>query len=262
MAGASAPPAVSIFAREDKTADARPASGRSSHMAKSQGYLKETTVLDKGYVRLIDLMGSDQRVVEAARVSTGAESDPDRDKKLIFYLMEHRHETPFEKIVFEFAVKCPLFVARQWARHRIGSFNERSARYRVFDFDYYVPSIEDLPEVYGPDDIEQYVDCLKQAYELYEAMLAKVADKQKLRSRAREVFRGLLGAAFYTEFYWTVNFRSLMNFISLRADPSAQLEIRRYAMAINDMVAEHIPWSHEAFETFVLGRKPDGKEEE
>lgn len=221
-------------------------------MTEGQGFLKSVKVLDKGYIELIDVMGSDRRVIDAARVSTGTVSDPARDKKLLFYLMENGHETPFEKIVFEFRVKCPLFVARQWLRHRIGSFNERSARYRKFDLDYYVPVLEDLPDDYSDEDIRAYTESLEQAHDLYETLLEKVAKKPALRSRAREVFRGLLGASYYTEFCWTVNFRSLMNFLKLRLTPHAQYEIRVYAQAINEMVAERIPWSVEAFETFIL----------
>lgn len=223
-------------------------------MSRESGILSQTVVLDKGYVQLIDLMGSDQRVVDAARVSTGAKPDPERDKKLLFYLMENLHETPFEKIVFEFNVKCPLFVARQWQRHRIGSFNERSARYRVFELDYYVPSLEDLPDAYAAEDVQEYVKALKQNYELYESLVVKVADQPGNRSRAREVFRGLLGTAYYTEFFWTVNFRSLMNFLKLRLARDAQFEIRAYAEAIRELIAEHIPWSFEAFEKFVLNK--------
>ncbi len=225
-------------------------------MAKETGFLKQVAVLDKGFVQLVDVMGSDQRVVDAARVSTGSKADPERDKKLIFYLMENLHETPFEKIVFEFNVKCPLFVARQWQRHRIGSFNERSARYRVFDLDYYVPGLDVLPDVYSPEDVQAYVKALKQSYKLYESMIAKVAEQPKSRSRAREVFRGLLGVAYYTEFFWTVNFRSLMNFLKLRLAQDAQYEIRAYAEAIHALVPEHIPWTYEAFETFVLKQSP------
>lgn len=224
-------------------------------MEKESGALKHEPVLDKGYVELIDVMGSDQRVIDAARVSTGSAASPERDKNLIFFLMENRHETPFEKIVFEFNVKCPMFVARQWMRHRLGSYNERSARYRVFDMDYYVPNLEDLPDVFQPEDIEAYVNSLNASYELYEKMVKKTANQPENRSRAREVFRGLLGTAFYTEFFWTINFRALMNFLTLRMSPDAQMEIRRYAEAINGMIPEYIPWSYEAFGKFVLNQK-------
>jgi len=221
-------------------------------VAKDSQVLQEVKVLDKGYVQLVDILGSDQRVIDAARVSTGSQSTEERDKKLINFLMENRHETPFEKIVFEFNVKCPLFVARQWQRHRIGSYNERSARYRAFNMDYYVPRVEDLPDVFNSRDVEAYVNCLEESYKFYEQMLEKASEKPELRARAREVFRGLLGTAYYTEFFWTVNFRSLMNFLRLRMKKDAQKEIRVYGEAIHSIVPQYIPWSYEAFEKFVL----------
>jgi len=219
--------------------------------------MDEAKVLDKGFVRLIDMMGSDRRVCEAARVSTGAQSeDPERDRKLIFFLMEHDHSTPFEKIVLEFHVKCPLFVARQWFRHRIGSFNERSARYRKFDEDYFVPDLSTLPGVYAPEDLAAYEQALHASYEAYERLMGKVADRPtKQRSRAREVWRGLLGTSFYTEFFWTVNFRALMNFLKLRTHETAQYEIRVYAQAIAGMVKRAVPVSYGAFERFGLPRE-------
>jgi len=217
---------------------------------------QEAHVLDKGFVRLIDQMGSDQRVVEAARVSTGSQSsDPERDRDLIFYLAEHGHGTPFEKVVFEFHVKCPLFVARQWFRHRIGSFNERSARYRKFDEEFYVPDLSTLPDTYSEQDLAAYRESLHGAYETYERLFAKVVDSREQRARAREIWRALLGTAFYTEFFWTVNLRSLMNFLKLRAHPTAQYEIRVYAKAIGEIVRRTVPLSYEAFERFVLSRE-------
>jgi len=221
--------------------------------------VEEARILDKGFVRLVDRMGSDRRIVEAARVSTGAESeDPERDRRLIFYLMEHEHGTPFEKVVFEFHVKCPLFVARQWFRHRIGSFNERSGRYRKFEEEYYVPRLSDIPPIYTDEDIEAYRRALHEAYSAYERLYAKALDHPEHRARAREVWRGLLGTAFYTEFYWTVNLRSLMNFLKLRTHPTAQYEIRCYANAIAEMVRRAVPISYEAFEKFVLRRRVGG----
>ncbi|MCX8037239.1 MAG: FAD-dependent thymidylate synthase [Candidatus Sumerlaeia bacterium] len=213
-------------------------------------------VLDKGFVRLIDQMGSDRRVVEAVRVSTGTVSDdPERDRKLIHFLIEHGHGTPFEKVVFEFHVKCPLFVARQWFRHRIGSFNERSARYRRFDEEYFVPDFSTLPEGYTADDLAAYNEALHHAYATYERLVAKASGGPEQRARAREVWRGLLGTSFYTEFFWTVNLRSLMNFLKLRMHPTAQYEIRQYAEAIAAMTREAVPISYEAFERFVLSRE-------
>jgi len=219
--------------------------------------IAEAQVLDKGFVRLIDQMGSDQRVVEAARVSTGAHSDdPESERKLIFHLVEHGHGTPFEKVVFEFHVKCPLFVARQWFRHRIGSFNERSARYRKFKEEFYVPELSTIPDVYREDDLATYRETLHGVYQTYERLYAKVANSQpEVRSRAREIWRGLLGTAFYTEFFWTVNLRSLMNFLKLRTHPTAQHEMRKYAEAIAEMIRRAVPVSYEAFERFVLSRE-------
>jgi thymidylate synthase (FAD) len=219
--------------------------------------IRETQVLDKGFVRLIDQMGSDERVVEAARVSTGAQSDdPERDRKLIFFLVEHGHGTPFEKVVFEFHVKCPLFVARQWFRHRIGSFNERSARYRKFDEEYFTPELSTIPDFYDDQDIAAYREALHAAYETYERLFAKAAKASaEQRSRAREIWRGLLGTAYYTEFFWTVNLRSLMNFLKLRTHPTAQYEMRVYAEAIAEMTRRAVPVSYEAFEQFVLSRE-------
>lgn len=218
--------------------------------------VQEACVLDKGFVRLIDQLGSDQRIVEAARVSTGAQSDaPERDRRLIFFLMEHGHGTPFEKVVFEFHVKCPLFIARQWFRHRIGSFNERSARYRTFDEEFYVPDLSTLPDVYSEQDLATYRQSLHTAYETYERLFAKTTDLPDQRARAREIWRAILGTAFYTEFFWTVNLRSLMNFLKLRAHPTAQYEIRVYAEAIADMVSRAVPLSYEAFRRFVLSRE-------
>jgi thymidylate synthase (FAD) len=218
--------------------------------------IQESSVLDKGFVRLVDQMGSDQRVVEAAHVSTGARSDdPERDRKLIFFLVEHGHGTPFEKVVFEFHVKCPLFVARQWFRHRIGSFNERSARYRKFEEEFYVPDRSTIPDLYTEDDLATYRNALHAAYETYERLFAKTTGSPEHRSRARELWRGLLGTAFYTEFFWTVNLRSLMNFLKLRTHPTAQYEIRVYADAIAAMTRRAVPVSYEAFDTFVLSRE-------
>lgn len=217
-------------------------------------WLEERALLDKGFVRLLDCLASDQNVIDAARVSTGsASNDPDKDRKLIHFLMKHHHETPFEHLVFRFHVRCPLFVARQWMRHRIASYNEASARYRVFSDEYYVPAQKNLPEGFFDDaDIQKYCDTMEHAYTVYRELLEKVKDHKEHRSRAREVFRGLLGTAYYTEFYFTVNFRSLMNFINLRSHDTAQYEIRVYAQAMRDMVRPRIPLCFEAYEQFIL----------
>ena len=219
--------------------------------------IESITILDKGFVKLLDCLASDEKVIQAARVSTGAASDPQRDRGLIFFLMENRHETPFEHLVFRFHIKCPIFVARQWFRHRIASYNEASARYRILKDEFYIPVLADLPpDIYTENDIQEYIEAMEHSYQIYEKLINKVKDHKDYRSRAREVFRGLLGTAFYTEFYWTINFRSLMNFMNLRTHPSAQFEIRKYAEAIRDIIAPRIPICFEAFEKYILnGRR-------
>ncbi|MFQ5875189.1 MAG: FAD-dependent thymidylate synthase [Dehalococcoidia bacterium] len=212
---------------------------------------RKVEVLDKGFVQLLDYIGSDQRILDAARVSTGAKGDPERDRRLIFFLMENKHGTPFEHAVFQFLIKCPIFVARQWVRHRIASYNERSARYRVFEEEFYVPSLDDLPEIFDEADLHEYVEMMKREHAFYQRMVEKAKPHKHLRKRTREVFRGILGTAYYTEFYWTLNFRALMNFLDLRTGEGAQPEIRRYAEIIASMVKEVVPMSYEAFEKYV-----------
>lgn len=217
--------------------------------------------LGNGFVKLVDMMGDDYRVVEAARVSTGNEArrGDEKDEKLLRYLMKNDHHTPFEKIVVELHVKCPIFVARQWFRHRIGSFNEASARYKEFEWETYQPKewrLQDTSNkqsssgvLEGPDATKvQYM--VNQAYDIayraYEEMINKGV--------AREVARIVMPVGMYTEFFWTVNFRSLMNFLKLRMDTHAQLEIRTFANEIYKTLEEdgRIPWSLRAFKDMVL----------
>ncbi|MCH8089414.1 MAG: FAD-dependent thymidylate synthase [Chloroflexi bacterium] len=210
-------------------------------------------VLDKGFVQLLDYIGSDQRILDAARVSTGAKGgDPEKDRRLIFFLMEMKHGTPFEHLVFQFLIKCPIFVARQWMRHRVASYNERSARYRVFQEEFYVPSLEDIPDIFDEADLQEYEEVLKQEHAFYQRMIDKAKPHKELRKRTREVFRGVLGTSYYTEFYWTLNFRALMNFIELRTGEGAQPEIRKYALAISSMAQELAPLAYEAFDKYAL----------
>lgn len=220
-------------------------------------------VLDNGFVHLVDVMGSDQRVLDAARVSTGASSKGDKkDQGLINYLMKNEHETPFEKLVFEFHIKCPIFVARQWFRHRMGSYNEVSARYKEFKFETYTPSDwrqpgtnnhqGSVPMELSEEDKKHINDTLKIAYTVSRDAYYDLLNK----GVAKELARLVLPMGHYTEFYWTVNFRSLMNFIRLRADSHAQLEIQEYANAImsNLESIEDIKWSVNAFKEFKLSR--------
>jgi thymidylate synthase (FAD) len=215
-------------------------------------------VLDKGFVRLVDFMGGDVAVVQAARVSFGQGlKTPERDKRLIEYLMEHGHGTPFEHSVFKFHVKCPIFVAREWFRHRIASYNEISQRYVEVKEEFYVPEklrkqssknkqaseIEDFEN--EGEILEMIRKAYREAYSIYRELLE--------RGVARELARIVLPLGTYTQFYWTVNSRSLMNFLKLRMSEDAQYEIREYARVIYLIFREKMPWTAEAWEKF--GRK-------
>ncbi|MEN3041802.1 MAG: FAD-dependent thymidylate synthase [Fervidobacterium sp.] len=212
------------------------------------------SILDKGFVRLVDMMGDDYSAILAARVSYGQGlKTPERDKALIMYLMEHGHETPFEHIVFTFHVKAPIFVARQWFRHRIGSFNEISQRYtEIKEEEFYIPlnvrvnvpeDRQKAVEVNDKDLLESVVRKMEvlfeESYKTYKELLEIGV--------ARELARIVLPLATYTQFYWTVNARSLMNFLSLRADSHAQWEIQQYALAIAEFFRTTCPWTYEAF---------------
>lgn len=221
-------------------------------------------VLDKGFIRLVDFMGGDNRVVSSARVSFGAVSKgAEQDKRLIKYLLEHAHHTPFEHCYFQFHICCPIFVARQWMRHRWGSYNEVSARYTQVKDEFYIPSQfrgQDTKNKQGsvPTSsldqetlIKLYEDSVEASYAAYNKLIEAGV--------AREMARGVLPVCQYTQFYWSVNARSLLNFLSLRTDKHAQWEIRVYADAIAKIFQEKMPWSWEAFEE--LSRKlPLGSE--
>lgn len=209
-------------------------------------------VLDKGFVKLIEFMGGDQRAVDSARVSFGSVSKGEaQDRKLIEYLLANAHFSPFEHSVFQFHVKCPIFVARQWMRHRIASYNEISSRYTEVQDEFY------YPEAFRAQDrinrqgsvrsgaLEQekmlavYDKAIKASYAAYQELLEAGA--------AREMARMALPVAQYTQFYWSINARSLLNFIELRTDAHAQHEIRLYADAIQEIFREKMPWTWEAF---------------
>ncbi|MFN3284254.1 MAG: FAD-dependent thymidylate synthase [Pseudothermotoga sp.] len=188
-----------------------------------------------------DNMGNDISVVRAARISHGKEPiDEQRDKKLLEHLMKSGHESPFEHIVFTFHVKCPIFVARQWMRHRIASYNELSGRYTEFNDEFYLP---DFGKRIGKDQAEKARQIFEQAYEVsYQCY------KQLLEvGFQREIARLVLPLATYTQFIWTVNGRSLMNFLSLRADSHAQWEMQQFAIAVARIFKQLCPWTYEAF---------------
>ncbi|HHW90815.1 MAG TPA: FAD-dependent thymidylate synthase [Clostridiales bacterium] len=196
-------------------------------------------VLNAGYVRLVEYMGGDKSVIRNARRCWRSEdkSSEKSDRNLIRHLLREGHMTPFEAMVFTFDVKCPIFVARQWMRHRIGSFNEESLRYCVAERDYFIPSGLNQQQLtfwkmYNDEQFDRY-NLLKQ-------------------TMPKEQARSILPLGTYTKFYWTVNGSSLMNFLKLRLDKGAQAEIREYAEAILDMVKTVAPVSFTEFVPLVL----------
>jgi thymidylate synthase (FAD) len=213
-------------------------------------------VLDHGFVRLDDVMASDLSVVNGARVSFARRTEEmtDADAGLIKFLMRERHASPFEHSVFRFHIRSPIFVAREWMRHRWSSFNEFSLRYAKATDDFYVPEPEDVRsqvgkpgaytfETVSPELAEDTRDALREVYEHAYSTYERLVDA----GVAREVARSALPVGAYTEFYWTVNARSLMNFVSLRASETAQREIRRYAEAVERFLELHMPITYAAF---------------
>ena len=223
------------------------------------------SVLDHGHVRVIDYMGDDAAIVQAARVSYGAGTRKSRDDAgLIRYLMRHWHSTPFEMCEVKFHVKLPVFVARQWIRHRTANVNEYSARYSILDREFYIPAPDALAaqstvnnqgrgETLQGAEAERVLDMLKsdaaRAYDHYEAMLSQ--DGQQ--GLARELARMNLPANIYTQWYWKTDLHNLFHFLRLRADAHAQYEIRVYAEAICRIVADWVPAAYAAFEDYRLG---------
>jgi thymidylate synthase (FAD) len=213
-------------------------------------------VLDHGFVRLDGAMADDLSVVNGARVSFAKRKEEmdDSDAGLIRFLMRDRHGTPFEHNSFRFHVRAPIFVAREWFRHRVGSFNEFSMRYARATDDFYLPEPEDVRTQVGkpgsysfdpvpPEVAEATREELRAVYEATYAAYERLVDL----GVARELARCALPVGAYTEFYWTVNARSLMNFISLRAAETAQREIRRYAQACEGFFEERMPITYAAF---------------
>ena len=227
-------------------------------MAVTSEVIPENTipVLDHGFVRLDDVMASDLSVANAARVSFARRKEEmdESDAGLIRFLMRERHGTPFEHNAFRFHIRTPLFVAREWLRHRIGSFNEFSMRYAKATDEFYVPEPEDVrtqvgkPGAYSFEPVstelaERTRDELQRVYAAAYAAYERLVERaSRASSRAR-----VMPVGAYTEFYWTVNARALMNFVSLRAAETAQREIRRYAEAVEGFLAEHMPVTHDAF---------------
>jgi len=222
---------------------------------------------------VIDYMGDDSAIVQAARVSYGKGTKMvNEDKGLINYLMRHRHSTPFEMCEMKFHVKLPIFVARQWIRHRTANVNEYSARYSIMDKEFYMPNPEHLAaqstinrqgreEVLQGDQALRVLDLLREdalrAYRHYETMLnedsnGNVLDPM-LPGLARELARMNLPVNFYTQWYWKIDLHNLMHFLSLRADPHAQYEIRAYADVMLEILKKWVPITYEAFMNHRMG---------
>ncbi|KGJ09967.1 FAD-dependent thymidylate synthase (plasmid) [Paracoccus versutus] len=222
-------------------------------------------VLDHGLVRVIDYMGDDGAITQAARVSYGrGTKSVSNDEGLIRYLMRHWHSTPFEMCEVKFHVKLPVFVARQWIRHRTANVNEYSARYSILDREFYIPAPEHLAaqstvnnqgrgQVLEGDEAARVLDILREdamrSYDHYEAMLSQEGQQ----GLARELARMNLPANVYTQWYWKVDLHNLFHFLRLRADAHAQYEIRTYAETMCGIVKDWVPFAYAAFEDYRLG---------
>src|SRR5713226_3404951 len=224
-------------------------------------------VLDRGFVRVVDYMGDDGAIVQAARVSYGRGTRRvSEDKGLINYLMRHRHTTPFEMCEIKYHVKLPIFVARQWIRHRTANVNEYSARYSILDNEFYIPAPEHLATqatvnrqgrgaVIEGAAAQRVLDLLRgdaeRAYAGYAEMLNEDDTGGPVDPTwpglARELARMNLSLNFYTQWYWKTDLHNFMGFLRLRADPHAQYEIRAYAQVMLDIMRRWVPLTYEAF---------------
>lgn len=217
----------------------------------------EQPVGSHGFVRLVDHMGDDAAVCQAARVSYGVGTKSvNEDRGLIRYLMRHWHTTPFEMVVFKFHVKMPIFVARQWIRHRMASINEYSGRYSVMRDEFHFPELRHQSKTNKQGSAEDVDDAVARAWladldqhysgtaDLYNAMVQSDVSKEQARI--------VLPLATYTEFYWKVDLHNLLHFLRLRMDSHAQKEIRDFTPPIADVVRQLCPWSWEAFEDYRL----------
>ena len=230
-------------------------------------------ILDHGFIRVVDYMGDDSSIVQAARVSYGKGTKKvSTDSGLIKYLMRHWHSTPFEMCEIKYHIKLPIFIARQWIRHRTANVNEYSARYSILDKEFYLPSKENLAaqsknnrqgrgEVLSGDQANEVLNLLKndaeRTYENYETMLNERYDgsviDEKKSGLARELARMNLTLNTYTQWYWKTDLLNLMNFLRLRADSHAQFEIRAYADVMLDTLKKWVPITYEAFMDYRVG---------
>lgn len=222
---------------------------------------KEIACLDKGFVRLVDVMGDDHSIVQAARVSYGEGTKRlTEDRGLIRYLLRHQHTTPFEMVEFKFHIKLPIFIARQWIRHRTANVNEYSGRYSEMKDEFYIPSLENIrpqstmnkqgrsDETFPTDQAEQiaakFENSQNQMYAEYQELLDMGV--------AREIARINLPVSNYTEWYWKIDLHNLFHFLKLRMDAHAQYEIRVYGEAMAQIVREIVPVAWEAYEDYTL----------
>lgn len=218
--------------------------------------------LGDGFVRLVEVMGGDRSIVQSARVSYGKGTKSLRaDRALIFYLMQHRHTTPFEMVEFKFHCRMPIFIARQWIRHRTANVNEMSGRYSIMEDKFWVPELEDFrtqsdTNRQGDQDApalpEKEAKRLQQLFSEEQKSIYENYEKYIEAGVAREVARANLPLSVFTEWYWKIDLHNLLHFLHLRLDPHAQKEIRVYAEAIARFVKESCPVAWEAFEEYVL----------
>lgn len=237
---------------------------------------KPIKILDHGFVRVVDYMGDDSAIVQAARVSYGkGTKQVSQDKGLINYLMRHRHTTPFEMCDIKFHIKLPIFIARQWIRHRTASVNEYSGRYSIMNNEFYIPSRENLSpqsqinkqgreETAVPTDVADRVlgilqNDANQCYNHYIEMIneddAGNIINEDTTGISRELARMNLTLNCYTEWYWKTNLHNLFHFLALRADSHAQYEIRVYAEAMLDITRAWVPFACHAFEEYRMHGK-------
>ncbi len=230
-------------------------------------------VLDHGFIRVVDYMGDDNAVVQAARVSYGKGTKKvSQDRGLLRYLLRHRHTTPFEMCEIKFHIKLPIFIARQWIRHRTANVNEYSARYSILDKEFYLPSPEHLAaqsatnkqcrgDTVTPEEAQKVLEILKEdserCYANYKYMLNQDENgepQDETRAGvARELARMNLNLNYYTQWYWKIDLHNLMHFVALRADSHAQYEIRVYAEIMKEILKRWVPNTYEAFQDYREG---------
>jgi thymidylate synthase (FAD) len=217
---------------------------------------KKFPILDKGFIRVIDYMGDDSSIVQAARVSYGAGTKSvNQDEGLIRYLLRHRHTTPFEMCEIKLHIKAPIFIARQWLRHRTANVNEVSARYSILNEEFFVPEVDQIcqqskgnkqgrenaiEKAAAMQIVESYTKNCNQSFEEYNKFMTE-------HNLAREIARGILPMSSYTEFYWKIDLHNLLHFLFLRAGGGAQKEIRDYANKMLEIVSKWVPITYKAF---------------